>query len=101
MDAADPRGSTPDRGGGSSSIPLRQMGGGSSRTPPLAGSQPEVIEVDDNKAVLAITPALVYGMEEEVYVLPEDIVQAGDDFKVPDGYRREVFRRALVYVLHT
>ena len=65
------------------------MGGGSSSTPPAAGSQPEVIEVDDNKPVLAITPALVYDMEGEVYVLPADIVQAGDDFKVPDGYRRE------------
>ena len=28
-------------------------------------------------------------MEGEVYVLPADIVQAGDDFKVPDGYRKE------------
>ena len=70
-------------------LPLRQTGGGSSSNPPVAGSQPEVIEVDDNKAVLAITPALVYDMEREVYIFPADIVQAADDFKVPDGDRRE------------
>ena len=50
------------------------MGGDSSSTPPAAGSHSEVIEVDDNKAVLVITPALVYHMQGEVYVLPADIV---------------------------
>ena len=45
--------------------------------------------MDDNKAVLVITPALVYDMKREVCVLPADIVQAVHDFKVPDGYRRE------------
>ena len=69
--------------------PFRQTGGGSPSTPPAAGNQPGVIEVNDNKSVLAITPVLVYDMEGEVYVLPADIVQVGDDFKVPDGYRRE------------
>ena len=89
MDAADPRRSPPDRGGGSSSTPLRQTGGGSSSTPPAAGNQPEVIDVDDDVSVLGITPALVYDMEGEVYVLPADTGQAGNDFKVPDAYRRE------------
>ena len=69
--------------------PLRQTGGASSSTPPAAERKPEVIEVDDNKAVLAITPALVYDMGREVYALPADIVQADDDFKVPDDSRRE------------
>ena len=78
--------------------PLRQTGGGSSSTPPAGGSQPEIIEMHDNKAVLSSSPALVYDITGEVYVLPADIVQAGDDFKVPDGYRRG-FRRAFVYVL--
>ena len=80
--------------------PLRQTSGGSSSTSPAAGSQPEVIEVDDNKSVLAITPALVYDMEGEVYVLPADIVQAGDDLKMPDGYRREGSgERSFMYLL--
>ena len=80
--------------------PLRQTGGGSSFTPPAVGSQPEVIEVDDNKAVLVITPALVHDMKGEVYVLPADIVQAVDDVKVPDGYRREGSReRSFMYSL--
>ena len=78
--------------------PLRQTGGGSSFTPPAVGSQPEVIEVDDNKAVLVITPALVYDMQGEVYVSPADIVQAVDDVKVPDGYRRDGSReRSFMY----
>ena len=47
---------------------LRQTGGGSSSTPQATGSQPEVIEVDDNNAVLAITPALVYDMEGGVCI---------------------------------
>ena len=69
-------------------------------TSPAAGSQPEVIEVDDNKSVLAITPALVYDMEGEVYVLPADIVQPGDDLKMPDGYRRGGSgERSFVYSL--
>ena len=100
MDAADPQGSPPGRGGGSSfTPPLRQTGGGSSSTSPAAGSQPEVIEVDDNKAVFAITPALVFDMEREVHVLPADIVQAGDDCKVPDGYGRESSGERLFYLL--
>ena len=61
MNAADPQRSSSDRGGGSSS------------TPPVAGSQPEVIKVDDSKSVLVITPALVYDMKGEVYALPADI----------------------------
>ena len=77
MNAADRQGSPSDRGGGKSSTPL------------AAGSQPEVIEVDDGKAVLVITPALVYDMKGEVYALPADIVQAVDHYTVPDGYRRE------------
>ena len=101
MDATDPQGSSPDRDGGSSSPPpSSDRCGGSSSTPPAAGSQPEVIEVDDNKAVLVITPALVYNMKGEVYELPADIVQAVDDFKVPDGYRREGCReRSFMYSL--
>ena len=93
MNAADPRGSPSDRGGGSSSTPPpsdrgggssstppqsdsgggssstpppSDRGGGSSSIPPGAGSQREVIEVDDSKAALVITPALVYDMKEEV-----------------------------------
>ena len=77
MNAADRQGSPSDRGGGKSSTPL------------AAGSQPEVIEVDDGKAVLVITPALVYDMKGEVYALPADIVQAVDHFTAPDGYKRE------------
>ena len=58
----------------------------------------EVIEVDDNKAVLVITPALVYDMEGEMYILSADTVQAVDDFKVPDSYRREGERNSqLLY----
>ena len=60
MDAVNPQGSPPDRDGGrSSSPPPSDRGGGSSSIPPAAGSQPEVIEGDDNKAVLVIAPALV------------------------------------------
>ena len=88
MNAADPQGSPSDRAGGSSS------------TPPLAGSQPEVIEVDDSKAELVVTPALVYDMKGEVYALPTDIVQAVDHFTVLDGYRRERSReRSVMYSL--
>ena len=58
--------------------PLRQTGVAAVR---LLHQQPE--------AVLVITPALVYGMKGDVYVLSTDIVQAVDDFKVPDGYRTE------------
>ena len=54
MNAADLQGSPPD------------MGGGGSSTPPGAGSQPEVVEVNDSKAVIVITPALVYDMKGEV-----------------------------------
>ena len=54
--------------------------------------------MDDNIAVLVITPALVYDMEGEVYVLLADIVQGGDDLRLPDGYGRG-FRQAVVYVL--
>ena len=71
--------------GGSSSSPRpSDRGGGSASTLPAAGSQPEAIEVDDNKAVLVITPALVYDMKGEMYVLHADIAQAVDDFKVTD-----------------
>ena len=88
MNAADPQGSSSDRGGGSSS------------TPPGAGSQPEVIDVDGNKAVRVITPALEYDMKAEVYALPVDIVKAVDHFTVPDGYSREGSReRSLMYSL--
>ena len=45
--------------------------------------------MDDSKAVLVITPALVYDMKGEVYALPADIVHAVDHFTVPDGYMRE------------
>ena len=89
MNAEDPQGSPPDRGGGSSSTPPpSDRGGGGSSTPPGAGSQPEIIEVGDCKAVLVITPALVY-MKGDMYALPADIVQAVDDFTVPAGYRGE------------
>ena len=88
MNAGDPQGSSSDRGGGSSS------------TPPGAGSQPEVIDVDGNKAVRVITPALVYDMKGDVYALPADIVQAVDHFTVPDGYRREGSReQSFMYSL--
>ena len=72
MDAADPQGSPPDRDGdGSCSPPPSGRDGGSSSTPPAAGSRPELIEVDDNVAVLVITPAFVYDMKErEVYYCP-------------------------------
>ena len=62
MNAADLQGSPPD------------MGGGGSSTPPGAGSQPEVVEVNDSKAVIVITPALVYDMKRGVYALPADNV---------------------------
>ena len=39
---------------------VRQTGGGSSSTSPATGTQPDDIEVYGNKAVLVITPALVY-----------------------------------------
>ena len=96
-DAADPQGSPPDRNGGSSfSAPLLDRG--SASTPPAARSQPEVIEVDGYKAVLAISPAFVYDIKGEVYVLPADIVKAVHDLKVPDGYRREGCReRSFMY----
>ena len=88
MNPADPQGSPFDRGGGSSS------------TPAGVGSQPEVIKVDDSKAVLVITPALVYDMKGEVYALPADIVQAVDHFAVRGGYRRESSReRSSIYSL--
>ena len=88
MDAADSQGSPPDRDGGSSS------------TPPAVGSQSEGIEVDGKRAVLAITPTLVYDMKGEVHVLPANIVKAVDDTKVPDGYRREGCReRSFMYSL--
>ena len=55
MNAEDPQGSPPDRGGGSSSTPPpSDRGGGGSSTPPGAGSQPEVVEVSDSKDVLVI-----------------------------------------------
>ena len=67
MHATDPQGSPSERGGGGSSTPpLSDRSGGSSSTPPGAESQPEVIEVDDSKALLVITPALVYDMKGEV-----------------------------------
>ena len=56
--------------------------------------------MDDNEAVLVITPALVYDMKKEAYVLPADIVQAVHDFKAPDGYRREGCReKFFMYAL--
>ena len=69
-------------------------GDGSSSTPPGAWSQPEVLEVDDSKAVLVITPALVY-MKGEMHALPADIVQAVDHFTVPEGDRREGSRERM------
>ena len=99
MNAADPQGSPSDRGGGSSCTPpSSDRGGGSSSTPPGAGSQPEVIEMDDSKAVLVITPALVYDIKGEVYALPADIVQAVDHFTVPTA-TEERFPRAVIHVL--
>ena len=56
--------------------------------------------MDHNKAVLVITPALVYVMKGEAYVLPADVAQAVDDFKVPDGYSREgCGERSFMYSL--
>ena len=67
---------------------------------PGASAIGEVIELDDSKAVLVITPALVYDMKGDVYALPADIVQAADHFTVPDGYRREGSRkRSFMYSL--
>ena len=58
MNTANPKGSPSHRGGGSLSIP-----------PGAAGGQPEImIEVDDSKTVLVITPALVYDEKRGVYV---------------------------------
>ena len=62
MNAVYPQASPPD------------MGGGGSSTPPGAESRPEVVEVNDSKAVLVITPALVYDMKGEVCALPAGIV---------------------------
>ena len=60
-----PQGSPSDRGGGSSSTPPpSDRDRGSSYTPPGAGSQPEVIEVDDSRAVLVLTPALARARHE-------------------------------------
>ena len=88
MSAADPQGSPSNRGGGSSSTPLG------------AGSQPELIGMDDSKAVLVIAPALVYDMKGEVYASSADIIRAVDHFTVPDGYRREGSReRSFMYSL--
>ena len=89
MNAADPQGSPSHRGGRSSSTPPpSERCVGRSCTLPGAGSKPEVIKVDDGKAVLVITLELVY-MKREVHELPVDIVQAVDHFTVPAGYRRE------------
>ena len=86
MNAADPQGSPSGTGGGSSS------------TPPEARSQPEVIVVNDSKAVLVIAPALVYDMKGEAYALPANIVKAVNQFTVSDGYRREGSReRPFMY----
>ena len=95
-----PQGSPSDRGGGSSSTPPpSDRDRGSSYTPPGAGSQPEIIEVGDCKAVLVITPALVY-MKGDMYALPADIVQAVDHFTVPGDYRGEGSReRSFMYSL--
>ena len=88
MSAADPQGSPSNRGGGSSSTPLG------------AGSQPELIGMDDSKAVLVITPTLVYDMKGEVYALLADIVLAVDHFTVPDGYKTEgSCERSFMYSL--
>ena len=101
MSAADLQGSPSDRSGGSSSTPPpSDRGGGSSSTPPGTGNQPEVIEVDDSKAVLVVSPALVYDMKGEVYALPAIIVQAVDHFTVPGDYRGEGSReRSFMYSL--
>ena len=64
-DHPQPQGSPSDRGGGSSSTPPpSDRDSGSSSTPPGAGSQPEVIEVDDGRAVLVLTPALARARHE-------------------------------------
>ena len=58
------------------------------------------IEVDDIKPWFGITLALVFDIKGEGCVLPADIVQAVDDFKVPDGYGREGSReRSFMYSL--
>ena len=100
MNAADPQGSPSHRGGRSSSTPPpSERCVGRSCTLPGAGSKPEVIKVDDGKAVLVITLELVY-MKREVHELPVDIVQAVDHFTVPAGYRREGSReRSFTYSL--
>lgn len=100
MNAADSRGSPSDRGGGSSPTPPPDRGGGSSSTPSGPEGELEVIEVNDDKAVLVISPALAYDMQGEVYSLPADTVKAVDDFTVPKGYRREGSRdRSYMYSL--
>ena len=72
--------------------PPSDRGDGSSSNPPAAQSKTEVIKVDDNKAVLVISPAIVYEMKGEVHVFRADIVQAVDEYKLLDGYRREACR---------
>ena len=101
MNFVDPQTSRSDRGGDSSSTPPpTDRGGGRSPTPSGAGSQPDVIDVDDSKAVLVATPALAYEMKGEVYALPADIVHAVDHIAAPNGYRREGSReRSFMYSL--
>ena len=56
--------------------------------------------MDDSKAVLVITPALVYDMKGEVYALPADIVHADNHFTVLDGSMRECSgERSFMYSL--
>ena len=98
---ADPQTSRSDRGGDSSPTPPpSDRGGGSLPTPSGAGRQPDVIDVDDSKAVLVATPALAYELKGEVYALPADIAHAVDHIAAPDGYSREGSReRSFMYSL--
>ena len=80
--------------------PLRLQGSAAVRLlHQQAGSQPGVIEVDDNKAVLVITPALVYDMKEEVNVLPADIVQAVHELQGAGRLQEGGLPLGVVYVL--
>ena len=100
MNAADPQGSPSDRVGGSSSASPPSDGWRQFIYSTRSREQPEVIDVDDSKAVLVIAPALVYDMKGEAYALPANIVKAVNQFTVSDGYRREGSReQSFMYSL--
>ena len=104
MDAADPHESPPDRDGGtSSSPPPSDRGGGSSFNPLAVEGQTRGNrgEYQENCACNYTGGRVRHERKERrKCVLPADIFQAVDDFKVPDGYRREGCReRSLMYSL--